>query len=66
MVCVLIIWHASMHDRLCCPESRYEHKNERPLIYTRVGRINQLDRLSSIIYQVLAQIHKILRHGFYN
>ena len=34
-------------------ESRYEHQDESrqtPLVYTRVVRINQVDRLSSIIY----------------
>ena len=37
-------------------ESHYEHKDkprERPLVYTHVGRINQVDRLSSIIILVL-------------
>ena len=34
-------------------ESRYEHQDESrqtPLVYTCVVRINQVDRLSSIIY----------------
>ena len=50
-------------DYTAC-KSHYEHKDEprqMPLVYTDVGKINQVGRLCSI---VLAEIRKVLRHRF--
>ena len=58
---MLTVWHESMHNSLrtyTAHKSRYKHKDEpheRPLMYTHVGRINQIDRRSSIIYKVPAE-----------